>query len=374
MSFGNQLLDGNQIPISQAYVPGTGFVVTQGGTPTTDGAGNASAPVQTAMSDGTNVTQGATTDAAVVGDNSGSISAKLRGLTKIFNDVWDSVNHGLHVRVDNGNANGQSTMANSAPVAIASDQTAVKTKGDFTEVAGQGTGVVNGINTDLFPSTDVSGYKWASVQLTGTWSATLQVQLCNDNATFLQVQAIAAGTQVTNASLLSSFTANGLYVFPITSRYLRIRATTWASNASLVGTLELYTSTPPMNIVAMGTYISLVAQNTGAGTQDFHLISAASTNANNIKNGSGTVYGYEIGNSNVAIRYVKLYNKATAPSVGTDTPFRTILVPASGRAWFHSSTGFALGTGISIATTTGLADSDSTAVGLSDLAIEIDYK
>jgi len=40
--------------------------------------------------------QGATADAAVVGDNNGTVSAKLRGLTKIFNDVWDSTNHRLY--------------------------------------------------------------------------------------------------------------------------------------------------------------------------------------------------------------------------------------------------------------------------------------
>jgi hypothetical protein len=36
---------------------------------------------------------GATTDAAVTGDNAGTISAKQRGLSKILADIWDSVNH-----------------------------------------------------------------------------------------------------------------------------------------------------------------------------------------------------------------------------------------------------------------------------------------
>jgi len=47
------------------------------------------------VADGADVTQGVTTDAAVTGDNSGTVSAKLRGLSKIFADVWDSVNHEL---------------------------------------------------------------------------------------------------------------------------------------------------------------------------------------------------------------------------------------------------------------------------------------
>src|SRR5581483_788181 len=40
---------------------------------------------------------GATADAAVTGDNAGTLSAKLRGLTKILADIWDSVNHRIKV-------------------------------------------------------------------------------------------------------------------------------------------------------------------------------------------------------------------------------------------------------------------------------------
>src|SRR5258708_37369678 len=59
-------------------------------------------PVGEYVPDGNDVAQGLTTDAAVTGDNAGTLSAKLRGLSKIFTDVWDSVNHRLHVNVDAG--------------------------------------------------------------------------------------------------------------------------------------------------------------------------------------------------------------------------------------------------------------------------------
>lgn len=62
-------------------------------------SGNPVAPVSMYVKDGNNLVEGATTDAAVVGDNSGSLSAKLRGLTKILNAVWDSVNNRLSVNV-----------------------------------------------------------------------------------------------------------------------------------------------------------------------------------------------------------------------------------------------------------------------------------
>lgn len=49
------------------------------------------------VADGANVTEGATTDAAVTGDTNGTINAHLRGLDKIIFDTWDSTNHFLKI-------------------------------------------------------------------------------------------------------------------------------------------------------------------------------------------------------------------------------------------------------------------------------------
>jgi hypothetical protein len=49
------------------------------------------------IADGADAAEGFTTDAAVVSDANGTVSSKLRGLVKIFADVWDSVNHRLKV-------------------------------------------------------------------------------------------------------------------------------------------------------------------------------------------------------------------------------------------------------------------------------------
>jgi len=49
---------------------------------------------------------GATTDVAVQGDNPGSLSAKSRGLNKLFSDIWDTVNHALKVNVVAGGSEG----------------------------------------------------------------------------------------------------------------------------------------------------------------------------------------------------------------------------------------------------------------------------
>jgi len=49
------------------------------------------------MKDGDDVAEGATTDIAVTGDVPGTLSAKARGLSKIWADVWDQVNHRINV-------------------------------------------------------------------------------------------------------------------------------------------------------------------------------------------------------------------------------------------------------------------------------------
>lgn len=53
------------------------------------------------LADGADVAEGATTDLAVISDVNGSVSGKLRGLVKMFADMWDSANHWLQVKVMN---------------------------------------------------------------------------------------------------------------------------------------------------------------------------------------------------------------------------------------------------------------------------------
>lgn len=44
---------------------------------------------------------GTTTDSTVQGNNTGTINARLRGISVIWNDVWDSVNHRINVFIQN---------------------------------------------------------------------------------------------------------------------------------------------------------------------------------------------------------------------------------------------------------------------------------
>ena len=102
------------------------------------------------------------------------------------------------------------------------------------------------------------------------------------------------------------------------------------------------------------------------------LSAAATTNATLVKGGQGTlkrVVGY---NAKASAVYLKLYDKVTAPTVGTDTPRKTFYLPAS--------TAFALdmddyfSQGIGFALTGAAADADTTVLVAGDvLCLNIDY-
>lgn len=108
-------------------------------------------------------------------------------------------------------------------------------------------------------------------------------------------------------------------------------------------------------------------------TQSF-VNSAASTNATSTKNSAGTVWSILASNINAAARYLKLYNKASAPTVGTDTPVMTIPLPAGQVVSINlNSNGLRFGTGIAWALTTGAADNDTGAVAAGEHKIAIAY-
>lgn len=100
---------------------------------------------------------------------------------------------------------------------------------------------------------------------------------------------------------------------------------------------------------------------------------AASTNATVAKASAGdlfTAVGY---NAAATLRYLKIYNKATAPTVGTDTPVLTLALPPTAAFAFDFPSQY-FSTGIAYALTTGVADSDTGALTAGDiLALNLAY-
>lgn len=102
--------------------------------------------------------------------------------------------------------------------------------------------------------------------------------------------------------------------------------------------------------------------------------SAATTNATSIKASSGAVFSISASNTGAAAAFVKFYNKASAPTVGTDVPIITLTIPAGGSVSLpFGQFGLRFSTGIAMAITNLAADTDTTAVAASQVKVLTSY-
>jgi len=98
-----------------------------------------------------------------------------------------------------------------------------------------------------------------------------------------------------------------------------------------------------------------------------------------VKTSAGQVFSISAFNQTAAPLYLKFYNATAANvTVGSTTPVLTFVVPGNadsdgaGFIW-NNEIGFAFSTAITVACTTGVADSDTGAPGANDCVINIGY-
>lgn len=112
----------------------------------------------------------------------------------------------------------------------------------------------------------------------------------------------------------------------------------------------------------------------GISTTTRLLSAAATTNATSAKASAGRLYSIQGYNAATTVRYLKLYNKASAPTVGTDTPVKTLALPPGVGFAFDWPVGYSFVTGIAFALTTGSADADTGALTAADVVgLNLDY-
>ena len=125
-------------------------------------------------------------------------------------------------------------------------------------------------------------------------------------------------------------------------------------------------------VLAMSTQISssqLAASST--------INAAASGMPTAVKASGGALYSYRICNANSSAVYVRLFNSATAPTLGSGTPVERVLVPASGGclSW-NDDVGVYYSAGIAFDVTTGsLADTDTATITTANtVSVNLSYK
>lgn len=133
----------------------------------------------------------------------------------------------------------------------------------------------------------------------------------------------------------------------------------------------------PVAVIGTAAVSGTVTANPVVPATPYFVNSAATTNGALILAGTSGLSAFYATNTGASAAYVKLYNKATAPTVGTDVPEMIIPVPAAvsgvpGVAslpmGFH---GFRFALGLGIAITGAAADADTTAVAAGQVKVKL---
>jgi len=303
-------------PVARSgVIPATTLVDSSGNEITTLGGGGAST-----VADGANVVEGATTDAVVAAGAAGTLSAKLRRLTTDLGALILQFPGSLGAKTG---ALSLSVVPNTdTPFKIAGvdADAAAPTVNPLAIAAGYTSGSLTTLSTGQLGRLNADTYRNLRVTFCAL-NATAADGFANANMAFAQSDAL--GTRTLNLFAVGGYILNG------------------------------------------GSWDRAVKPNATGRL----LSSAATTNATSVKASAGNVFKI-IGNNTVASkRYLKLYNKASAPTVGTDTPVMTFVLAASAPFAIDlgASVGHYFSTGIAYAITGAAADNDTTAIASGDI-------
>ena len=245
-----------------------------------------------------------------------------------------------------------------------------------------GTGSISGtsaVGTDLIASTDVSGFAEASIQFTGTFpaSAIVSPQVSNDNSTWVTT----TNQNITGNTIAASNTFSVIGLFRVAllgARYFRLRITTVGTSSTYDFAYTFNPRTTNANVQSVNVANTVPIQLTPTasyGYNTYHtLISAATTNATNVKASSAAITNIRLTNTTVTTKYFKLYSLSAAPTVGTSVPILNFAIePNSSQNIDFGVYPIRLGNGFSYAITGGQALLDATAVGAGDVMVNVAY-
>ena len=223
------------------------------------------------------------------------------------------------------------------------------------------------LNEFVVNSIDAEEYSFISIQLTGTWEATVIFEGSNDNTTYYS---IATTDPAASATGQTTATNNRIVKVPVLTKYIRARVSAYTSgtiSAVAYGHREENSS----GLISTLGNITLAAETTkkignvgllSDGTPSYQkFISGAGLNATAVNAAATKLTILNIVNGAATLRYFKLYNKASAPTVGTDIPLITITLPTGSSSFtLPAFIGIDFSVGLSFACTLGVADADTT--------------
>jgi hypothetical protein len=227
-------------------------------------------------------------------------------------------------------------------------------------------GTITALNGTVGGNIDALPYQSISAQVSGTFTATLTFQVSNDGVTWVSKAIISS----TASSAASTTTSAGVWSGDLGARYFRVIATAFTSGTANV-TIQFSAASQFNAVATQPVSGSLTSAGTTTATpatgSSYNVVTAATTNGANIKTTAANLYEVTISNVTATAAFVKFYNKASAPTVGTDVPVLTISAPANTTVAVPLGTlgkRFVTGLGIAVTANAVATDSTATVVGI----------
>ena len=201
----------------------------------------------------------------------------------------------------------------------------------------------------------------------------------------ITVGAVAAGSAIGTTSPVMVGGSDGTNVRRI--------LTDTSGNQTVVGTVAagsaIGTTSPVMMAGSDGTNVRRVLTDTagnvstttpvgrtaGNGLTNSGIASGATNNAAFLKASAGMIYQIAAFNNGSSPRYLKFYNKASAPAPGTDNALLVlrIMVPAGGGVQMNNPLGWICSTGIAYAIVAGASDTDNTSIVANEVLLNVSW-
>ncbi len=149
-------------------------------------------------------------------------------------------------------------------------------------------------------------------------------------------------------------------------QFARVRCTTAvtaSASATWIAQRGSYATEPIPGAQASATQaVSGSVTSTPVAASMMSVVTAATTNATSVKTTAASLYELTIANTTATPVYVKLYNKTSAPTVGTDVPVVTLPVAANTTVMYEFGVvGKRFAAGLAYAVTGAAAATDTTA-------------
>jgi hypothetical protein len=218
------------------------------------------------------------------------------------------------------------------------------------------------------------------IQVVGTYTGALSLQATNDGTNWITVSGnplYNANTSIWSSTIASA--TQGLFVANVAgflkARISGLAAMTGTATVTIIATAQGAFFPLPTSQNTIGFVNAYLTPNTTIGFSTYHTaVAAASGNPTSVKTSAGVIGMISVHNKSAGVIYLKIFNKASAPTMATDTPVFNFGIPAASVLNLNiPAMGLRMSTGIAYGLTGGQALLDNTALVAGDAVININY-